>query len=267
MVDAALCDVDAALCDKEVVRMLNDRPSSRLAADDCSPETLPLYRNGFHSGPYLAAVWATETAIYETYLFTDRQLTDHVVKQALSGLMQQLRLGSVRQAAPGLCETPLEDLLVCRIRSNWDRMAGPRCSDDEWCDILRCVRRSVETWSRPAPDSRGYLKFLEGFLSDSDLNLAECSDEQILRELGVAWLESRDPMAKKEFLAIAHDLLDEGQAGVVIEVCQHLIGRTNSRDLLQELADLFDAAWDQEPPIPVHRPRRRRPPGDPIGAS
>ena len=76
------------------------------------------------------------------------------------------------------------------------------------------------------------------------------SDEDILTELGEAWVASREPMAKKEFVAEAEALVKDGQAGLVLEVCQRLIGKANETGMVDELKEIIDKAWRQEPPRP-----------------
>ena len=93
------------------------------------------------------------------------------------------------------------------------------------------------------------------------------TDEDLLTQLADAWLDSRDAMVKKEFFAEARALLDDGQPGVVIEVCQRLIGRANRPALIAELMELMDEAWDLEPPSLDSRPApaslAARPPNPP----
>jgi hypothetical protein len=57
-----------------------------------------------------------------------------------------------------------------------------------------------------------------------------------------------DPMAWKEFETEAHELLEGGQAGLVIEVCQRLIGEANDADVSRKLEFILRMAWGHEPP-------------------
>ena len=134
--------------------------------------------------------------------------------------------------------------------------------------MLRTILGSIKVWSRPVPDSRGYLHYIEGFLTQAGIQVKvedagdddgagedeeggeDRSDEDILTELGEAWVASREPMAKKEFVAEAEALVKDGQAGLVLEVCQRLIGKANETGMVDELKEIIDKAWRQEPPRP-----------------
>lgn len=218
---------------------------------------------------------ATEMAIYQAYLLADRKLTDHDVRQSVTDLLGRLR-GDRLPALFRAFEQCADDLISWRIQLSWNQLSegSPRTDDSDLCRVLEAIQRSIDTWSRPAGTSRGYIKFIEGYHNQSgmltlgsfDAELAEpacendepllrtvtphgeCSDEQLLRELGVAWLDSRNEAAKSDFLCIAFDLLGEEKSAVVIEVCQHLIGRGRDRTVLDQLRELLDAAWDQEQP-------------------
>jgi hypothetical protein len=125
---------------------------------------------------------------------------------------------------------------------------------------------SVDTWTHGGQGARGYLHFLEGFMKRSGLrvearSVGEASDDEFdeeaehssaaaeeaeLTRLGEAWLATEAPLAKKEFEQAARSRLHEGKAGLVIEVCERLIGLAPGGDTHVELDDLLQEAWGQQ---------------------
>jgi hypothetical protein len=264
---------EAAMSRKKLSR---DQKRKQKLARRAKDDRVQAYRgNKYKSERFVEAIMRAETGIYESYVMTDRRLTDRQVVKSLEYLILQLR---GEQPAPPAdnpqveveVEGGSEDMIAWRVKENWaDLFADrPRHSNADLAGILRTILGSIQVWSRPVPDSRGYLHYIEGFLSqtgvrvevlgpdedhgsgEADEGPAERSDEDILTELGEAWVASGQPMAKKEFLDEAEALLREGQAGLVIEVCQRLIGIVNDTAMLGELKEIFDKAWRQEPPRP-----------------
>jgi len=123
------------------------------------------------------ALMRAEVGIYETYVMTERQLTDRQVEAGLKSLIQDLRSGPLQPAEqrdvvdvePG-AET---DLLNWSIRRNWDDLftTQPRHSNADLVGILRTILDSIETWSTPGANSRGYLSYLEGFLTKAGVKV------------------------------------------------------------------------------------------------
>ncbi len=225
------------------------------------------YRGGKYRGKkYVMALMRAEVGIYETYVMTERQLTDRQVEAGLKSLIQELRSGSYQPAEqrdvvdvePG-AET---DLLSWNIRRNWDDLFAtqPRHSNADLVGILRVILDSIETWSTPAADSRGYLNYLEGFLTKAGVRVEkvplddepweeeeeeEETDEEYLRDMGLEWLETEDVEIKREFFEEAKAMIEEGQAEAVINICQYLIGQTNDQALVNELHPLLQSAYRQ----------------------
>jgi len=255
-------------------KLSRDQKRTQKLARRAKDDRVQAYRgNKYKSERFVEAIMRAETGIYESYVMTDRRLTDRQVVKSLEYLILQLR--GEQSAAPAdnprvEVEGGSEDMIAWRVKDNWaDLFADrPRHSNTDLAGILRTILGSIQVWSRPVPDSRGYLHYIEGFLSqagvrvevlgpeedqgagEADEGPQERSDEDSLTELGQAWVVSGQPMAKKEFLAEAEALLREGQAGLVIEVCQRLIGIVNDTAILGELKEIFDKAWRQEPPRP-----------------
>ncbi|HEV3263679.1 MAG TPA: hypothetical protein VG013_42985 [Gemmataceae bacterium] len=229
--------------------------------------------NKYKSERFVETIMQAEVGIYESYVMTDRVLTDREVEKSLEYLVLQLR---GEQPAPpadnpkAKVEGEFEDMIAWRIKANWAQLFAeqPRHSNTDLAGVLRTILGSIKVWSRPAPDSRGYLHYIEGFLNQAGIQVevenagdddgagedeeegAGRSDEDILTELGEAWVASREPMAKKEFVAEAEALVKDGQAGLVLEVCHRLIGMANETGMVDELKEIIDKAWRQEPPRP-----------------
>jgi hypothetical protein len=210
-----------------------------------------------------------EVGIYETYVITERRLTDRQVRAALEYLIRELRGEKpVPPASNPQTDNDRgepEDLIAARVKDHWRDLFArrPRHSDSDLVGILRTILSSIRVWSRPGPESRGYLHYLEGFpgqmgvhaeaLPSTQASAGEkerpiSEEEERLTRLGDAWIASCDPVEKKEFFEAAHALLQEGKAGMVLEVCQGLLGKANDVGLNAELEEILQAAWKQEPP-------------------
>ena len=226
-------------------------------------ELRPYYGNKYKKEKYILAMMEAETGIYETYVMTDRKLTDRDVEAGLKRLIRELRSGPY-QPAEERDEVEVKpggeiELLHWNIKRNWDDLftKQPRHSNAELAGILRTILASIETWSTPSPNSRGYLNYIEGFLTkagvrveriypeDEEWEEGEMSDEEYLLDLGLEWLDTRDETVKREFFEEAEAMLDEGQAEEVINVCQYLIGQVNEQGFIEELVPLLQPAYHQ----------------------
>jgi len=165
------------------------------------------YRGGkYRSKKYVMALMRAEVGIYETYVMTERQLTDGQVEAGLKSLIHELRSGPVQPAEqrdvidvePGA----EMDLLNWSIKRNWDDLFAtqPRHSNAELVGILRVILDSIETWSTPSTNSQGYLNYLEGFLTKAGVKVEQVpmgdepweeeedkeeSDEEYLLDVGL----------------------------------------------------------------------------------
>jgi hypothetical protein len=133
---------------------------------------------------------ATEAAILECDVMSRRRLTDHHVRRALSALALGIRQGTLPAQPPGADSDAaggtLEDLVMWSIRGHWRdyvrEHGDPR--EDMFVGVLRSVLASVETWGSIAPNSRGYLKYIEGFLKEVGVGTRELTPAET-RELGL----------------------------------------------------------------------------------
>lgn len=97
-----------------------------------------------------------ETGIFETFVVSDRQLTDETVVAALERLIGQLRSGP----SPSLdarAEGPRDekDVVILNIRRNWERQAGDLdCPNrDERIGLLHTILGSIENWTTQSDGS------------------------------------------------------------------------------------------------------------------
>lgn len=227
-------------------------------------ELRPYYGNKYRKDKYILAIMGAETGIYETYVVTDRELTDRDVEAGLKHLIRELRSKSY-QPAEEREEIEVKpggemELLQWHIKYRWDELftRQPHHSNSELAGILRTILASIETWATPSPDSRGYLNYIQGFLTQAGVRVErvpieggeweeeeEMSDEEYLLDLGLEWLDTWDEAVKGEFFEEAEAMLDEGQAEEVINVCQYLIGQVNDQGFIKELLPLLQPGYRQ----------------------
>lgn len=210
------------------------------------------------------ALMRAETGILETYVMSHRELTDQQVKAALTQLIGDLRRHGYQPAEHQEMVTvepeTYVDLVIWSIRRNWDDLfhEQSRHSNTELVGILRTILGSVETWATPSPDSRGYLNYIEGFLAQGGIRPQlipmdegwekepeSPSDEELLLDLGQAWLETDSSWARDRFFKKGQAMLDGGQANAIINVCQRLIGHRTEEAFVEELRPLLQPAYRQ----------------------
>jgi hypothetical protein len=222
------------------------------------------YKGGKYKTPELVnVIFHTERAIYEAWVMTDRQLTDRDVEASLEQLILQMREGPL----PPLEEAgddDEKDLIVWNIGRHWEELfrTEPHPGLERLTGVLRTILGSIEVWSTPSPDSRGYLSYVEGFLRkagvstkispDTELALEE-PEEDDLMALGQTWCHGTDPEAAADFRAMAENLIrssDPAALEEVAEVCQGLLNEAPTQEVRAELSKL--ALW-------AHQKLRREP--------
>lgn len=195
-----------------------------------------------------------ELGIYETFVMTDRELTDRIVHSALEKLILRMRKGpqppveeeeSVRHV-----EGEEDELVISNLRRNWQDLfeTEPRPSRDTLVGVLRTILRSVELWKSASPTSRGYLRHIEGFLTKSlGVSVKKYSpghtpqpepEESRLLVIGRRWCRDADQQAAVEFRELAEHMMTSGQADETIEVCQQLIGEACDLEVTSTLSVL-----------------------------
>jgi hypothetical protein len=225
---------------------------ARKAPPSLSHSSLAYSGNKFKTPALIPVIMRTETAIYEVYVMTDREITDHTVRAALEKLVVQMRAGPLPDFTGGDEVTRRagqeEDLIIWNIRRNWHDLfqSSPNPGTETLIGVLRTILDSVDTWSTPAPTSRGYLNYIEGFMAKVGVRVREASPEtweelpepaDPFLELGRAWCDG-DLEACAEFLAQADALLASGQGQRVVDVTQRLMGGLGGRAPSPELATL-----------------------------
>lgn len=207
--------------------------------------------NKYKTEELVQTLFHAEVGIYESFVMTDRKLTDHTVESALERLILRMRKGPL----PSFAETPMvehveskeEDLVIWNVRRNWEELSQkePRPSRDNRIGVLRTILGSVEVWKSVSPASRGYLSYLEGFLKEMGVSVERCSpdsepmpgpDDDELLLIGRAWCRNADPEAAAEFRERAKYMIRSGQAERVVEVCQQLMGETGESEAMPELS-------------------------------
>lgn len=193
----------------------------------------------YRSVEFVEPIFRTEQGIYTAFVTSGRQLCDHDVRTALEGLIRDLRRGHI-QAPP----ESTDDLVSYMIRSFWDDL--PDCpTADELVGILRTILGSIEVWSSPSANSRGYLSYVEGFMKKAgvccqvvspDEQLVEPEDSSLL-VIGRTWCSGEEG-AGSVFRALAEQMIADGQSEQVAETCQQLIGEGTSTEVFRQLSML-----------------------------
>jgi hypothetical protein len=210
--------------------------------------------NKYKTDAYLPLVFRTELAIHEADVISRRQITDADVTAALEELIIELRRETPPDAPGEADQAPGggRDLIMWNIRQHWqileEEEAG-RWGKESRVGVLRTLLGSIETWSAPGAQSRGYLHFLEGFLKKTGASVREVpaegeflpeDEEDELLEVGRDWVFDHEPGAADEFRRLAEERILVGDAESVVDATQQLIGEGGSNDpeTMRELSAL-----------------------------
>jgi hypothetical protein len=215
------------------------------------PESLAYTGNTYKKDEYLPIVLSTETGIGEADAVSHKRLTDRHVREALEEMVLAMRDGSLPDYDPS---APLRyvageepALVQLMIRRNWSMLfeGFPHPGKDVLVGILRTLLNSINTFTTPAPGSRGYLTFLAGFLKKAGVRIQLRTEEGViddegpadpLIELGETWLEYQSVQARRDFYELAGKLVDAGQGERVAEAAQYLAGQSGGGPMAKELA-------------------------------
>src|SRR5206468_5608884 len=109
--------------------------------------SMAYHGNKFRTEELVPALFRTETGIYESFVMSDRQMTDKTVVTALERLITQMRQGPL-PALPGGEGVDLADetdLILFNIHRNWQSLADdPRPpTRDELIGVLRTILGSI----------------------------------------------------------------------------------------------------------------------------
>jgi hypothetical protein len=209
--------------------------------------------NKYKTDELVPVFFHTEMGIYESYVQSDRQLTDRDVEAALEKLIVSMRQGTLpplsEMQPSGEGEDDEIDLIIWNIRRNWQELfqEQPRPGAEKLIGVLRTTLGSINTWSSPSPESRGYLSYLRGFLQKAGVSVDELSSErhllpappeEELAAIGRAWCLAGEEEAADEFHALAEKMMRSGQAEAVVETCQELMGQTTRTEVIADLSKL-----------------------------
>lgn len=218
-----------------------------------SPEPVSLaYTGNKYKTDELTPVYmSTETGIYETFVMTDRKLTDRTVSAALTKLLGQMQRGPLPPLNQSLgveSEAFEENFIVFNIRRNWqalfetERHPGP----EKMRGVLRTLLGSITFWTSPDPHSRGYLHYIEGFLKKMGVSVRKFSQdmkpvpappEDELLKIGRYWCDGDDE-AGERFREQLDDLIGAGKTEKVVAICQRLLGETGTGPRMADLLAL-----------------------------
>jgi hypothetical protein len=122
-------------------------------------------------------VYATELAIYEVILMTDRKLTNDEAKQAFEDLVLQLRRGLSPTLGADDSQPVLEvgragDFLMWNIRRHWTEYFATESSvaTSDLIGVLRTLLYSIEAHEWNTGRQRGYVAFIQNFLEERGLH-------------------------------------------------------------------------------------------------
>ena len=210
-----------------------------------------VYRgNKYRTEELVPVLMQTEIGIYEIFVMADRKLTDHQVERAIARLILAMRRGTL---PPLDAETQLsveagkeEELVTWNIRRNWQILfqKSPHPGRDNLVGLLRTILGSIDSWKSVSPTSRGYLKYLEGFLKKLGVSVDVVSPggelvaeepEHELFAIGRCWHGNGDPLAARAFRERVDDMIREGEGEQIVEICQELIAEFGGGAVSDEL--------------------------------
>jgi hypothetical protein len=249
-------------------KLLKKQRKARLAGKYVSQLPVLPYKGGkYRTAEMVPLHLATERGIMEAFHVSGKKLTDAEVVRALERLVRELRSGRspLPEPAPAW-PTPQgteEDLILSLIRNHWQAIdqASGLPERDTLVGVLRSVLGSVDTWTTAGSESRGYLHYLQGFMHQAGFLIEELREEdeegeedeyeeeyeydeseEDLLLIGRTWCRDRDDDAGVLFRNLCRQLMDEGEAEYVAEVCQQLIGENYDPLRIADLSALALAA-------------------------
>jgi hypothetical protein len=221
---------------------------ARKAREDTSPLA---YEGKKYKRDDLVPVYlATETAIHEVFVITQRQLTDRTVRSALERLIVQMRQGPLPPledtGSLEVKEGQEEDGIIDNIRRHWAEDLEEWPGTDDVIGVLRTTLNSIHIWGTHSAQTRGYLNYLEGFLKKGgvSVDMVDAEGEPVaveepeLLQIGHAWCEEDDREARDAFYKLAREMMRTGEAETVVEVCQRLAGGLERGTTMNELLAL-----------------------------
>jgi hypothetical protein len=127
---------------------------------------------------YVVLLLAIETAIYEMFVITRRELTDQEVIESLERLAELTH----RAVAPAKDEVGITSYLYGRLVKHLEEK--PQYTQEEVVESIKELIGSVKTRHDMGRGRQGYLLYLEGFLNQMGITVREATREQ-LEEMGI----------------------------------------------------------------------------------
>ena len=132
----------------------------------------------YRTQEYVLTIAEAETAIYQAFVMSDYELTDREVRSSIESLIHELREegfvpAEERDELEIGGEESSEDLIVWLIKHNWDQIfeEQPRHPEEDLIGCLGVTLDSIDTWSTPSPDSRGYLWYNAAFIQNMGVTI------------------------------------------------------------------------------------------------
>ena len=215
-------------------------------------ESLAYAGKKYKTDEYAPLFYRTEVGIYESYVMCDRELTDDEVEAAIERMVIQMREGPL----PPLPETDVititeggeEDLVITNIRRNWQIMAEEETlpGQDDLIGMLRTILNSIQIWRSQSLHSRGYLRYVEGFMKKLGVSVRKATpdlkplpepEEDPLLLIGRTWVVDGDQAAGAKFADQFEASLRAGESERVIDICQQLLGETEDMAVVPRLQE------------------------------
>jgi len=271
-----MCKEDTSL-KKNKLRKLEKKRKAERQRRLPKKEPLAYQGNKYRTDKLVPVFFQTEVGIYESFVISEKKITDHDARRALEHLIHAIRSGEIAvpaQREPSECvgEEPKDNLITWNIRQHWDDYfkEEPFPGRDSLVGVLRTILGSIETWGNISPTSRGYLRYLEGFMGKlgvhcrqlppdfelgmednaDDLDEFEDEEEDDLLTAGRAWALNSNEDAGVFFRDLADEMIAAGEAEEVADTCQQLMGEAGKSQASDELAKLSLRAQQRLEPQP-----------------
>ena len=157
---------------KRKAKQARDRRAKR-------PDSLAYHGNKYRTDELVPVFFNTESAIYEAFVISGRRITDRDVVSALETLIRAIRHGRLEPTESvgddgHLTASDNVDLIATNVRFHWSRFFRDTASypgREALAGVLRTILGSVEFRSTGGATSRGYLRYLEGFLNEAGVSV------------------------------------------------------------------------------------------------
>lgn len=154
-------------------------------------ESLAYGGDKYKTEELVPVIFETEISILEAFVMSERQISDRDVEATIIGLIGAVRSGRLQTLEEITdFDMPLEgdadDLVTAMVRRKWHEFFQyhPYPGRDKLVGMLRTILGSIEVWTTPNRVSRGYLLYIEKFLSRAGVSV-QCVSEEEVAEVGL----------------------------------------------------------------------------------